>query len=41
MSAEKAQALVLRALPFGETSAIITLLTREVGKVRGLAKGAW
>ncbi len=41
MSAEKAQALVLRALPFGETSAIITLLTREGGKVRGLAKGAW
>ena len=41
MSAEKAQALVLRARPFGETSAIITLLTREIGKVRGLAKGAW
>jgi len=41
MSAEKAQALVLRARPFGETSAIITCLTREVGKVRGLAKGAW
>ena len=41
MSAEKAQALVLRAIPFGETSAIITLLTREGGKVRGLAKGAW
>ena len=41
MSAEKAQALVLRARPFGETSAIITLLTREAGKVRGLAKGAW
>ena len=41
MSAEKAQALVLRARPFGETSAIITLLTREGGKVRGLAKGAW
>ncbi|HBU37591.1 MAG TPA: DNA repair protein RecO [Planctomycetaceae bacterium] len=41
MSAEKAQALVLQARPFGETSAIITLLTREIGKVRGLAKGAW
>lgn len=41
MTAEKAQALVLRATPFGETSAIVTLLTREAGKVRGLAKGAW
>ena len=41
MTADKAQALVLRATPFGETSAIVTLLTREAGKVRGLAKGAW
>ena len=41
MTAEKARALVLRAMPFGETSAIVTLLTRESGKVRGLAKGAW
>jgi len=41
MTANKAQALVLRATPFGETSAIVTLLTRESGKVRGLAKGAW
>jgi len=41
MTAEKAQALVLRAIPFGETSAIVTLLTREQGKLRGLAKGAW
>jgi DNA repair protein RecO (recombination protein O) len=41
MTAEKVRALVLRATPFGETSAIVTLLTREAGKVRGLAKGAW
>jgi len=41
MTADKTQALVLRAIPFGETSAIVTLLTREHGKVRGLAKGAW
>lgn len=41
MTAEKTQAVVLRAIPFGETSAIVTLLTREQGKVRGLAKGAW
>lgn len=41
MTADKTQALVLRAIPFGETSAIVTLLTRDHGKVRGLAKGAW
>jgi len=41
MTAEKVRAVVLRAIPFGETSAIVTLLTREAGKVRGLAKGAW
>ena len=41
MTADKTRALVLRAIPFGETSAIVTLLTRDHGKVRGLAKGAW
>jgi DNA repair protein RecO (recombination protein O) len=40
MSAEKAQALVLRTVEFSETSLVATLFTREFGKVRGLAKGA-
>lgn len=40
MSAEKATALVLRVVEWSETSSIVTLLTREFGKVRGLAKGA-
>lgn len=37
---EKAQALVLRVVEFSETSSVVTLFTREFGKVRGLAKGA-
>ncbi len=41
MAAEKARAIVIRAVPFGETSCVATLYTREFGKVRGLAKGAW
>lgn len=40
MSSEKATALVLRVVEFSETSAVVTLFTREFGKVRGLAKGA-
>ena len=40
MSSEKASALVLRVTEFSETSSIVTLFTREFGKVRGLAKGA-
>jgi len=40
MSAEKAQALVLRTVEFSETSLVATVFTREFGKVRGLAKGA-
>lgn len=41
MTPDKARALVIRATPFGETSAVVTLFTREFGKVRALAKGAW
>lgn len=41
MAAEKTLAVVLQAVPFGETSCVVTLLTRELGKVRALAKGAW
>lgn len=40
MPVEKATALVLRVVEWSETSSIVTLLTREFGKVRGLAKGA-
>ena len=40
MSAEPALALVLRSVDFSETSSVVTLFTREFGKVRGLAKGA-
>ncbi|MEX2141347.1 MAG: DNA repair protein RecO [Pirellulales bacterium] len=37
---EKATALVLRVIDFSETSAIVTLFTREFGKISGMAKGA-
>lgn len=40
MSSEKATAIVLRVIEFSETSSIVTLLTREFGKIRALAKGA-
>jgi DNA repair protein RecO (recombination protein O) len=36
---EKAAALVIRATDFSETSRVVTLWTRELGKVRALAKG--
>jgi DNA repair protein RecO (recombination protein O) len=41
MPADKAHAVVIRAVPFGETSAVVTVYTRELGKLRALAKGAW
>ncbi len=40
MSDEKATAIVLRVIEFSETSSVVTLLTREFGKIRALAKGA-
>ncbi|MBS0209795.1 MAG: DNA repair protein RecO [Planctomycetes bacterium] len=40
MSAEKALALVIRVVDFSETSAVVTLFTREFGKLSGLAKGS-
>jgi DNA repair protein RecO (recombination protein O) len=39
MSMEKAHAIVLRTTDWSETSRIATLWTRELGKVRALAKG--
>lgn len=40
MPAEKDIALVLRSVEFSETSLIVTLLTRQLGKIHALAKGA-
>lgn len=40
MTTEKATALVLKTTDWSETSRIATLWTRELGKVRALAKGA-
>lgn len=40
MSAEKAIAIVLRTVDFSESSLVVTLFTREFGKISGLAKGA-
>ena len=41
MSAEKAQGLVIRMVDFGETSCVVTLFTREFGRITALAKGAF
>jgi len=41
MAADKTPAIVIRTVPFGETSCVVTLFTREFGKLRALAKGAW
>jgi DNA repair protein RecO (recombination protein O) len=40
MPPSSATALVLRQIPFSETSLVVALLTREFGKLQGLAKGA-
>ncbi|MHB8899734.1 MAG: DNA repair protein RecO [Thermoguttaceae bacterium] len=40
MSSEKATAIVLRTIDFSESSLIVTLFTREFGKIGALAKGA-
>lgn len=40
MSTEKSQALVLRRVEFSETSYVVTLFTRDFGKISALAKGA-
>jgi DNA repair protein RecO (recombination protein O) len=39
MAAEKATAIVLRVVDFSESSCIVTLYSREFGKLSGLAKG--
>jgi DNA repair protein RecO (recombination protein O) len=40
MPSEKATAIVIRAVEFSETSLVVTLFTRELGKIGALAKGA-
>lgn len=40
MSLESSEALVLRVIDFSETSCVVTLFTRDHGKVVALAKGA-
>ena len=40
MSAEKTDALVIRQVDFSESSRVITLFTREFGKIGVMAKGA-
>jgi DNA repair protein RecO (recombination protein O) len=39
MPVEKALAIVLRVVDWSESSCVVTLFTREFGKVRGIAKG--
>lgn len=40
MSAEKTSAIVLRVIPFSETSCIVTMMTQDFGKLTFMAKGA-
>lgn len=40
MSTEKANAIVIRMVDFSESSLVVTLFTREFGKIGALAKGA-
>ena len=40
MSAEKTDAIMLRLVEFSETSLVVTMLTRDFGKISALAKGA-
>jgi DNA repair protein RecO (recombination protein O) len=40
MAAEQTTAIVIRTVEFSETSLIVTLLTRDLGRVSAIAKGA-
>jgi DNA repair protein RecO (recombination protein O) len=40
LSSEKSEAIVLRAVPWSETSLVVTLWTKDFGKVSAIAKGA-
>ncbi|MEZ6087713.1 MAG: DNA repair protein RecO [Pirellulaceae bacterium] len=41
MSSEKTDAIILRIVPFSESSVVLTILTRDFGKISALAKGAY
>lgn len=41
MSSEKTDAIILRIVPFSESSVVLTMLTRDFGKISALAKGAY
>lgn len=40
MAAEKTLAVIIRVIEFSESSCIVTLFTRDFGKITGIAKGA-
>lgn len=40
MAAEKTPGIVLKVVEFSETSCVVTIFTRDFGKITGLAKGA-
>ena len=40
LSTEQTTAIVLRAVEFSETSLIVTLLTKDLGQISAIAKGA-
>ncbi len=40
MAAEKTRAIVLRVTEFSETSCVVTMMTRDFGKITAMAKGA-
>jgi DNA repair protein RecO (recombination protein O) len=40
MATEQTEAIVLRVVPFSETSLIVTLYTRDLGRISAIAKGA-
>ena len=40
MTLEKSEAIVLRVVPWSETSMVVTLFTRDFGKVSAIARGA-
>jgi DNA repair protein RecO (recombination protein O) len=40
LASEKTEGIVLKTVPWSETSSIVTFLTRDFGKVTALAKGA-
>lgn len=40
MASEQTTAIVLRTIEFSETSLIVTLLTRDLGRISAIAKGA-